>query len=100
MKTYCDFLQLWISPWQVAHALAVAALIEDTFPCPAPAAPSAPRTGTETRTDSDPTDSVLSEADAMRRRMQLTLSVEIPLLSIICFVRFFLMNPLDSTVIQ
>ena len=36
----------------------------------------------------------------MQRRMQLTLSVEIPLLSIICFVRFFLMTPLDSTVIH
>ncbi len=29
----------------------------------------------------------MSEADAMRRRMQLTLSAEVPLLSVICFVR-------------
>lgn len=85
----------------MAHTLAVAALIEDTFPCPAPAASSAPPTGTDTRTDSDPTELALSEADAMRRRMQLTLSVEIPLLSILCFVRLFLVPPpLDSTVIH
>ena len=44
----------------------------------------------------------MSEADAMRRRMQLTLSAEVPLLSVICFVRPTMpaslkaANPVDS----
>lgn len=39
-------------------------------------------------------DSAMTEAEAMRRRMQLTLSAEIPILSIICFVS---LRPLINT---
>ena len=83
MLTYCCHLQIWLSPFQVAHGIAVVGVFKDTMP-----RPSESRNSSATAVVEDEATAALAmtEAEAMRRRMQLTLSAEIPVLSVICFV--------------
>lgn len=88
VPTLCHVhLQIWLSPWQVAHGLAVAAVLEDTLPRPSESLNTAGSVIEGIVEDAVPAALVMTEVEAMRRRMQLTLSAEIPVLSIICFVR-------------
>ena len=85
-------MQIWVSPWQVAHLLSIIETIKVDIP------DSLAAVGTQ---DAEP-DVVAAQkagASAMRTQLRIQASLEIPLISAICSVRLFL-RLLGSTLLH
>ena len=70
-------MQIWVSPWQVAHVLSILEVLKQDLPSGAAKggaqASSGPAAGTGT--------------SAMRMQLRIRFSLEIPLISAMCLVR-------------
>lgn len=79
--------QIWLSPWQVAHVLSIVSFVESTLHRvigPEPGLP--PTTPISLATPGDQALPTGLAASAMKTQLRLTLSAEIPLISVLCLV--------------
>lgn len=87
-EQYAMILQVWLSPWQVSHVLSIVSFVESTLHRvigPEPGVPPA----TPISMAATPADQAVPTglaASAMKTQLRLTLSAEIPLISVLCLV--------------
>ena len=82
------FLQVWLSPWQVSHVLSIVSFVESTLHRVIGPEPGVPPT-TPISLAATSTDQAMPTglaASAMKTQLRLTLSAEIPLISVLCLV--------------
>ena len=81
-------MQVWLSPWQVSHVLSIVSFVESTLHRVIRPEPGPPPT-TPLSLAAAPADQAVPTglaASAMKTQLRLTLSAEIPLISVLCLV--------------